>query len=166
MKALITHSMVSHASGIAMITFVVAVAVSLGYYQFFYIPQVNAKPFIPKNVLNPVKKLSVSIVKGAQFSSNPQHYFPDFIQAGIGYNNEVVWTNNDSVPHTVTSNDKYVDQSSGPFNTIEQLGKVPSGYIMPGKTFDFVFTKLGEYHYHCLPHPFMQGTVSITQNFS
>ena len=158
--------MVNHAGGIAMITFVLAVAISMGYYQFFYLPQADAVPHYARNVLHPAKKVSVSIVKGASLESNPQHYFPSFVQAGIGDNNEVVWTNNDSIPHTVTSDNKYVDKISGPFNTIEQQGNVPTGYVMPGKTFDFVFTQIGEYHYHCLPHPYMQGTVSITQSFS
>lgn len=158
--------MVSHAAGIVMSTFVLAVAMSMGYYQFIYVPQANAVPTFAPSVLHPAKKVSVTIVKGASLESNLQHYFPSFVQAGIGYDNEVVWTNSDSTPHTVTSDDKYVDKISGPFNTVEQQDSVPSGYIMPGKAFDFVFTKIGEYHYHCTPHPFMQGTVSVTQSFS
>lgn len=149
-----------------MVTFIVAVAVSMGYYQFVYIPQANAKPILPEKVLHPARKVAVTIVEGASQQSQANHYLPKQQQVGIGDNNEVIWTNKDNVPHTVTSDDNYVDKISGPFNTVEQQDNVPGGYILPGKTFDFIFTHVGDYPYHCVPHPFMQGTVSVTESFS
>jgi plastocyanin len=38
--------------------------------------------------------------------------------------------------------------------------------IKPGGTFEFTFTRTGEYLYHCTSHPYMQGRVEIVENFS
>jgi plastocyanin len=145
-----------------MATFIVAVGVSMGYYQFVYIPQANAKPILPDAYLHPPAKTQVTIVKGASQQSSPQHFFPQSVQVQIGTANEVIWTNKDVVPHTVTSDSPaYVDRINGPFDTTQQTDNVPGGYILPGKTFDFTFTAVGSYPYHCIPHPFMQGTVTV-----
>src|SRR5215211_3939952 len=125
--------MVNHAGGISVIAFVVAVAVSMGYYQFVFIPEANAKPNLPKEA-----------------------------RGTIGVSNEVTWTNDDVTGHTVTSDTGYVDKVNGDFDSIKQLGSV----IQPGETFDFTFTEVGEYPYHCEPHPHMQGVVNIVENFA
>ena len=39
--------MENQAAGISIIAFIVAVGVSMGYYQFVYLPQANAKPILP-----------------------------------------------------------------------------------------------------------------------
>lgn len=33
--------------------------------------------------------------------------------------------------------------------------------IMPGKSFEFTFTKAGVYRYHSVPHPWMQGAIIV-----
>lgn len=60
---------------------------------------------------------------------------------------KVTWTNNDSVPHTVTSD------SSGLFN---------SQPIAPGQSFSYTFTGPGTVSYHCAIHPMMKGSVSVS----
>ena len=57
----------------------------------------------------------------------------------------VTWTNNDSVTHTVTANDKSFD----------------SGNLDPGKTFSFTFKKAGTYAYHCAIHTNMTATIVV-----
>lgn len=57
----------------------------------------------------------------------------------------VTWTNNDSMPHTVTAN-------NGSFGS-EQLGA--------GGTFARTFDKPGTYRYYCTLHPMMRGTVVV-----
>ena len=37
----------NHNAGISIIAFVVAVAISMGYYQFVFVPQANEKPVLP-----------------------------------------------------------------------------------------------------------------------
>jgi plastocyanin len=58
---------------------------------------------------------------------------------------KVIWTNNDTVTHTVTAN-------KGAFN---------SGPLAPGSTFSFTFTKAGTYSYHCNIHPSMMATIVV-----
>jgi plastocyanin len=154
--------MVNHAAGISVLTFVVAVAVSMGYYQFVYIPQANAKPTLPEEVLNPPEVTEVSISEGSSLESNGQFFVPKDARGTIGISNKVVWTNTDVTGHTVTTDDGYVDLISGEFNSIEQLGAI----LMPGETFEFTFTEAGLYPYHCEPHPWMQASVEIVESFA
>lgn len=58
---------------------------------------------------------------------------------------KVTWTNNDTVAHTVTSDN----------------GTFSSSQIQPGGTFEFTFTKAGEYSYHCSIHPMMTAKVVV-----
>ena len=153
--------MVNHAGGISIITFIIAVAVSMGYYQFVYIPQASAKPTLPEEVLNPPEVSEVSIAEGASLPTNGQFYVPKETRGVIGVSNKVVWTNTDVTGHTVTTDDGYVDKINGDFDSLKQGGIIP-----PGETFEFTFTEVGEYPYHCEPHPHMQGAVNIVENFA
>jgi len=58
---------------------------------------------------------------------------------------KVTWTNNDSAPHTVTSNTDAFE----------------SGSLSRGGTFSFTFAQKGTYEYHCSPHPSMNGKVIV-----
>lgn len=60
----------------------------------------------------------------------------------------VTWTNSDSAPHTVT-----IDQGSGP----------ASGLLSQGDSYNYTFDTVGAFEYHCEPHPFMHGTVIVTE---
>lgn len=57
----------------------------------------------------------------------------------------VVWTNKDSVPHTVTA----------------LAGAFDSGAVDPGKSYRFAFTKAGKYAYRCGIHPEMRATITV-----
>src|SRR5687768_3958574 len=56
----------------------------------------------------------------------------------------VAWTNDDAVPHTVTSTD----------------GAFDSSIFDPGGSFSFTFNEPGSFPYICQLHPQMQGTVT------
>lgn len=58
----------------------------------------------------------------------------------------VTWTQQDEDQHTVTAND----------------GSFASSPLITGKTFTHTFTAPGTYQYHCAIHPFMHGTVVVT----
>ena len=67
----------------------------------------------------------------------------------------VMWTNNDSTIHTVTSGtdgspDGNFDSSSG-----------GATYLAPHQTFSHTFTEAGDYPYFCLLHPNMVGSVTV-----
>jgi plastocyanin len=152
--------MVSHAGGISMVAFIVAVAVSMGYYQYMYVPAVNAKPILPEEVLNPSETAQVSIIEGASLPSNERFFEPRDLRTTIGIDNRVQWTNGDTTSHSVTS-DTYVDRINGKFDSMDTIGLVP-----PGGTYEFTFTAVGSYEYYCVPHPHMQGVVEVIENFS
>ena len=156
----------NHAAGISIVAFVVAVAVSMGYYQFLYIPQANAKPHLPKEVLEPKDTTKISISEGSSNPANSKFFVPKEIRGTLGLSNKVVWTSQDTVPHTVTSDNAYKDQYSGTFDSRERPESEGGPFVMPGKTFEFLFTKPGDYAYHCEPHPWMKGKISIIENFS
>lgn len=153
--------MANHAGGISIVTFVVALAVSMGYYQFIYIPQANAKPILPEKILNPEGQTDVQIIEGSSLQTNPRNFVPKDARATLELTNKVVWTNNDVTFHTVTTDDGYKDQINGVFDSNVQLGTL----IGPGETFEFTFTKEGEYAYHCEPHPHMKGKIIVVPNF-
>lgn len=158
--------MENHAAGVSMIAFIVAVAVSMGYYQFVYLPEANAKPILPEEVLEPVDVTEVTIVEGAALESNPRFFDPRDTRATLGRSNLVVWSNTDTVPHTVTTDDGYRDAYSGVFDSRERSEDEGGPFVMPGEEFEFLFTKIGEYPYHCEPHPWMKGMINVVENFA
>lgn len=156
----------NHAGTISIIAFVVAVGVSLSYYQFIYVSEANKKPILPVEILQPSESVKVSIAPGAYLASNSDSFVPKQVRGVLGISNKVVWTNADTVAHTVTSDNGYIDKINGSFNSLDQQEQLPGGFLTKGNTFDFTFTQAGEYAYHCEPHPYMTGVVNIAENFS
>lgn len=60
---------------------------------------------------------------------------------------KVTWTNQDQVPHTVTSKDKGGALSSQGLDTDD--------------SYSYTFTRAGDYAYYCTVHPFMMGVVHV-----
>jgi plastocyanin len=93
--------------------------------------------------------VQVSIYSGSANSADPPGYTPDSITLVVGVNNTVIWTNNDSVHHTVTSTSA---PTGGDFN---------SGNMQPGATCTHTFTVPGTYKYDCVYHSWMTGTIIV-----
>lgn len=64
---------------------------------------------------------------------------------------EVIWKNDDSSAHTVTSGDIV----NGPDK------KFDSGLILSGETFSYKFEKIGNYDYFCMIHPWANASVTV-----
>lgn len=92
----------------------------------------------------PVASTKVDM-KGAAENPNSPGFMPSTITVVIGVNNTVVWTNDDTAPHTVTAND----------------GSFSSGNLNPGDSFTITFSTPGTYTYHCNYHPWMKGTIIV-----
>jgi plastocyanin len=71
------------------------------------------------------------------------HYLQPTIEIEVG--TTVEWKNNDPLLHSVTADNKSFD----------------SGVIQPGKTYRHTFTRAGTFRFHCVPHPFMTGTIVV-----
>ena len=79
---------------------------------------------------------------------NDQCYIPS--QIIIPNGNQVIWINEDSAFHSVTS---------GFYNEPTEL--FDSGYLDPYQSFSFIFDKIGVYDYYCTLHPWMKGQVIV-----
>jgi len=75
-------------------------------------------------------------------------YQPDPLEITTG--TEVVWTNQDAEPHTVTHG-----------TYVKRGGDFDSGTLLQGQSFAFTFNRAGTYPYTCLIHPEMVGTVEV-----
>ncbi|HEY7226576.1 MAG TPA: plastocyanin/azurin family copper-binding protein [Nitrososphaeraceae archaeon] len=150
----------NQAAGISIVAFIIAVTASMAYYQFVYTKEANAKPQLPAEVLNPADSVKVSILQGSSQPSQQKNFEPKEVRGTLGINNKIIWTNTDTTAHSVTSDNQYKDQINGPFNSIDSIG-----LVLPQKTYEFTFTKDGEYAYHCEPHPWMTGKVIIVKSF-
>ncbi len=62
----------------------------------------------------------------------------------------VTWTNQDNAMHDVTPVNETAD-----FKASELFGK--------GKTYSMTFNTVGSFDYFCSPHPYMKGTVEVTE---
>jgi len=67
----------------------------------------------------------------------------------------VVWTNDDSAPHTITSGEAATPD--GEFDSSPNFNPL----LTPGQTFSHTFEKAGKYQYFCQLHPNMIGTVVV-----
>ncbi|MER3601112.1 MAG: hypothetical protein C4339_00040 [Nitrososphaerota archaeon] len=129
---------------------IVASIVGLAFYQLAYLPA------LPKQA-NPCEKypvicsppgfvrVKIPVDAGVPNAPLPERYIPSTIVVVLGVNNTIIWTNDDIVVHTVTSDD----------------GKFDSGLLNPGQSWNYTFTTPGTYPYHCIPHPFMRATVVV-----
>ncbi len=63
----------------------------------------------------------------------------------VAVGTRIIWTNSDTMPHSVTAND----------------GRFDSGAILPGKTFEWTPTEPGTVSYHCIFHPSMTAVMTV-----
>jgi plastocyanin len=142
--------------GIGVVAFILAIGVSIGFYQFAYLPYVTAKPQISLEILEPERTTEIKIIVGSVDVEQQDNFMPKRVEVQLGFDNRVVWINEDTIGHTVTTDDDAVDRYSGLFDSLDTIG-----LIQPGQTYEFLFTQEGEFPYHCSPHPWMKGTVKV-----
>ncbi|MDH5431587.1 MAG: PEFG-CTERM sorting domain-containing protein [Nitrosopumilus sp.] len=98
------------------------------------------------------EQVSVSLPQGSSIpgcEETNECFLPYMVTVNPG--DEVVWSNDDSAAHTVTSG--AVPNADGLFD---------SGIFMAGTTFSHTFDTLGKYDYFCVVHPWMVGQVFVT----
>jgi plastocyanin len=142
----------SHAYGIGMIALIIGMSASVVFYTSFYLPESMAKPSVSDHILHPEEDFIIEIVSGAVVEGN-LNYVPNKPTVTLSINNKVIWQNNDDTAHTVTPDHRSEDSYSGDFGS--------SGVLKPGESYEFLFTEPQDIPYHCTPHPWMEGTISI-----
>jgi len=92
-------------------------------------------------------KVIVDIVAGSWDPQQENFYVPKDIRVIMGVNNTVIWVNREvlDVAHTVTHDNRVFD----------------SGLFGPGLNWSYTFREVGVYRYHCIPHPWMRGSVAV-----
>nr|AIE97943.1 hypothetical protein, 4-oxalocrotonate tautomerase-like protein [uncultured marine thaumarchaeote KM3_03_F11] len=80
-------------------------------------------------------------------------FIPSPVTVNVG--DTVTWENNDTAAHTTTSG----TTTHGP------SGHWDSSLVMAGSSFSKTFHQDGTYHYFCIVHPWMQGTVIVGDGF-
>jgi plastocyanin len=97
--------------------------------------------------------VKASMVKGASTLTD-KAFSPNPVNVKVGQ--KVIWTNDDSVQHTVTSGTPGSPDSGKEFDS--GLTKL----INKGETFEHTFTKAGTFPYYCQLHPTMVGKVIVS----
>lgn len=98
----------------------------------------SGKNFSPEIIVNDALAGSPVAVEISGFQFQPK-------ELRIPVGTKVIWKNNDSVKHTVTSN-------TGAFGS-QLFGK--------DETFEFTFNQTGTFAYYCKPHPNMKATIIV-----
>lgn len=100
---------------------------------------------------NPVAKISNLANTTMPGCEGTDHCFdPSTIIVDTGA--EIVWSNDDTAVHTITSG---ALRNGGPDGIFD------SGLLGPGATFSHAFSGAGEYPYFCILHPWMAGMVTV-----
>lgn len=123
----------------------IVVAVGLAAVLAVMLVPVSFSPAFAANV-------AVSITTGAS-SKSTDAFSPNPVNANVG--DTVIWTNDDSTIHTVTSG-----ANATPDNKFDSSGGGKT-FMAPKSTFSHTFTEAGDYPYYCFVHPNMVGTVKV-----
>ena len=119
---------------------IVAVVGAAGYFVY-------QNPSFQSQILNLVPKTitqtngeptDIVIVRGYA-------YTPQTVTIKVG--DSVTWANQDAIDHTATADD----------------GSWDTGLISNGKSKSITFDKVGEFDYHCTPHPYMKGEIVVIE---
>ena len=146
----------SHAYGIGMIALIIGMSATVVFYTSFYLPESMAKPSVADHILHPAEEFFIiEIVPGAVIEGN-ENYVPNDPTVLLTFTNNVRWINNDDTAHTVTPDHRHADGYTGDFGS--------TGVLKPGDTYDFLFTEPQEVHYHCQPHPWMTGSITVEKS--
>jgi len=93
---------------------------------------------------------SVVMPVGSSNPNNVEFFVPESITVSKGAT--ILWTNEDSTLHTVTSGSAEFGESGTLFD---------SSYMASGTEFEWKFDQEGTFDYYCTLHPFMKGVVIV-----
>ena len=114
-----------------------------GYFDLIVSPSNDGIPNVSK----------VTIPAGSVNQDSGKNYEPQYLVVVLGVNNTVMWVNEDRVANYISA-----DSMDDPlfWNATN-----PGEALLPGKAFNFTFTKAGEFGYHGHVLPWMKGRVLV-----
>lgn len=120
----------------------------IGDYEYYC----TLHPWMVANLIieEPKEPVTVIMPEGAGIQKEGQIYYdPEVLQITVG--TSVLWKNEDSTMHTVTSG----NSQEGP------NGVFDSDLMAAGDSFEFTFSSQGKDDYYCIVHPWMTGSVEV-----
>jgi plastocyanin len=99
-------------------------------------------PHTPNTSQSANPPISTSVAQNSIQIAN-MAFSPDTLTVKVG--DKVTWTNQDTVGHSATADDKSFD----------------TGVIAQGQSGSITFSKAGTYSYHCSIHPNMQAKIIV-----
>jgi plastocyanin len=113
-----------------------------------------------------VKTAQISILQGASTMKSGQVLSPPSIQITPG--TTIIWTNNDSVPHTLlsgilstTTQGQRGSASTAPVApSFQPDNQINSGTIQPGQTFQYTMTRTGTITFYDPAYTWINGVIS------
>jgi plastocyanin len=120
----------------------------------------------------PTLTTQINILQGASTAKNNQYLSPSSVQITPG--STVVWKNNDSMPHKILSGQSQIvtaGNGGAPIITSPAFtpdGKIDSGMIAPGQTFQYTISGLGVFSFYDPSNTWINGNIislsQISQN--
>ncbi|SRR5579875_405192 len=131
----------------------------------------------PASATMAAKSVEIDILQGASTATNMQNQFlsPETVQVASG--TTIVWVNHDSVPHRILTGQ--ARQSTAPTRGAPPTGNLPapayipdgkidSGTIAPGQSFQYTITGTGTFSYYDYSNTWLNGNIvvqsELTQN--
>lgn len=99
--------------------------------------------------MTPDTNPAVSVSTGVKYDVNIMSFAFSPQTLTISPGSTVIWTNSDSVAHTVVS---------------DTGNEIDSPNLAQGESYSHIFTIPGTYTYHCSIHPSMTGTIVVTSS--
>jgi len=121
------------------------------------IPSIPSPPIpkqTPSSIPTQSSSTNVSIPSGSAVpgcEETNECWVPAEVTVDVG--DKVIWSNDDSAAHTVTS--------GTPSDADSVAAVFDSGLLVRGSTFSYTFDEAGTVDYFCIIHPWMQGVVSV-----
>ena len=116
-------------------------------------PTATSMP-MPEENMNPNMSNTTESAQSAESASGDQVTYKGFAivqkTLKVKKGTTVTWTNQDSAKHDVSP-----DVETADFKASELFGK--------GETYKVTFNTVGTYAYKCSPHPYMKGTIEVTE---
>lgn len=77
---------------------------------------------------------------------------------------KVTWTNQDAIKHNVMLEHEGSDKPHDPPTAAEvDPNQLAGPLLAKGESYSFTFDEVTANPYHCSPHPFMKGSVTVTE---
>jgi len=90
---LLSQTTSSPAYGIGIITLVIGLSVSIGYYQMFYLPEQSAKPTVSEHILHPTSETVIKMIPGSALEAQKDNFVPKLVDIQLGIDNHLIIAN-------------------------------------------------------------------------